>query len=48
MQVVHYGGLQMAALLLTLIAAMGVVWWTNQYEPGGAKQRMLRSTEYAD
>jgi hypothetical protein len=51
-QLVHYGGLQLGALLLALIAAMGVVWWSSQF-PGGAgggdgKQRRLRSTDVAD
>ncbi len=47
-QVQHYGGLQFGALLLTLIIAMGVVWYTQQYEAGGRRQRKLRSTEFTD
>lgn len=47
-QVHQYGSLSLGALLLTLIIAMGVVWYTQQYEAGGQRTRKLRSTEYTD
>jgi hypothetical protein len=47
-QVHHVGGLPLGALMLTLIVAMGVVFYTQQYDAGGKRPRKLRSTEYAD
>jgi hypothetical protein len=33
-QVQHLGGLSFGALLLTLIVAMGIVWYSQQYDSG--------------
>eukprot|EP00882_Tetradesmus_deserticola_P016374 GHRQ01017484.1.p1 GENE.GHRQ01017484.1~~GHRQ01017484.1.p1 ORF type:complete len:352 (+),score=106.48 GHRQ01017484.1:1505-2560(+) len=35
-QVQHLGGLSFGALLLTLIVAMAIVWYSQQYDLGGA------------
>lgn len=34
-QVQHLGGLSFGALLLTLIVAMGIVWYSQQYDASG-------------
>jgi hypothetical protein len=51
-QVQHMGGLSFGALLLTLMIAMGVVYYTQQVSSGaevsGKAARKLRSTEYVD
>lgn len=53
-QVRHFGGHTLSAVMLTLIIAMGIVYYTQQYEGGlglgGAKnkQKKLRSTDFAD
>lgn len=49
-QVHHMGGLHLSALMLTMIIAMGVVYYTQQYEPSKsmARGRKVRSTEYTD
>lgn len=47
-QVQHLGGLNLGALLLALIVAMGIVWWGQAQEDilaGGARARKLRSTD---
>jgi hypothetical protein len=47
-QVHHVGGLPLGALMLTLIVAMGIIYYTQLYDAGGKKPRKLRSTEFAD
>ena len=42
------GGLNLGALLLALMVAMGIVWWgqsQGDIGAGGARARKLRSTE---
>jgi hypothetical protein len=51
-QMQHLGGISFGALVLTLIIAMGVVYFTQQYGSGqdasSRAARKLRSTEYVD
>lgn len=47
-QIEHYAGFQISAMMLTLIIAIMVVYFTQQYDAGGRRERKLRSTEYMD
>jgi hypothetical protein len=47
-QVQHFGGFQLSAIMLTLFIALLVVFFTQQFEAGGARERKLRSTEYTE
>lgn len=52
MQVQHLGGLTLSALLLTLVIALGIVYYTQLHDgaagAGAVRPKKLRSTEFTD